>query len=138
MMQLVIGLGSGVIFGLGLSVSGMLNPSKVSAFLDLAGAWDPSLAFVMGGGLVVNLLAMRVFKNRNKPYFSVAFSLPQSVAIDRPLLIGAALFGIGWAVGGLCPGPAIAGLAYLSSNALMFFIPMLLGLYIAKFIKPKI
>ena len=136
-MQLLVGLVSGLIFGLGLSVSGMLNPVKVSAFLDIAGAWDPSLALVMGGGLAVNLLAMWLLKKRTKPYFADEFSLPQSVAIDRPLLIGAALFGIGWALGGLCPGPAIAGLAYLSGDSLMFFIPMLAGLYLARLIASK-
>jgi uncharacterized membrane protein YedE/YeeE len=137
-MQLIVGLVSGVIFGLGLSISGMLSPVKVSAFLDLAGAWDPSLAFVMGGGLIVNILAMLVLKKRTKPFFAEGFSLPQSKAIDRPLLGGAALFGIGWALGGLCPGPAIASLAYLSGDALMFFIPMLVGLYSARFIFSKI
>ena len=98
-MQLLVGLVSGLIFGLGLSVSGMLNPVKVSAFLDIAGAWDPSLAMVMGGGLAVNLFAMWLLKKRTKPYFADEFSLPQSVTIDRPLLIGAALFGVGWALG---------------------------------------
>ena len=137
-MQLVVGLVSGIIFGLGLSISGMLNPVKVSAFLDLAGAWDPSLALVMGGGLIVNILAMLVLKKRTKPFFTDAFSLPQSKVIDRPLLVGAALFGIGWALRGLCPGPAIASLAYLSGDALMFFIPMLVGLYSARFISSKI
>lgn len=137
-MQLVVGLVSGVIFGLGLSISGMLNPVKVSAFLDLAGVWDPSLALVMGGGLIVNILAMLVLKKRTKPFFTDAFSLPKSKAVDRRLLVGAALFGIGWAMGGLCPGPAIASLAYLSGDALMFFIPMLVGLYSARFISSKI
>ena len=137
-MQLLVGLVSGLIFGLGLSVSGMLNPVKVSAFLDIAGAWDPSLALVMGGGLAVNLLCMWLLKNGQSLILLTNFSLPQSVAIDRPLLIGAALFGIGWALGGLCPGPAIAGLAYLSGDSLMFFIPMLAGLYLARFIASKI
>ncbi len=102
-MQLLVGLVSGLIFGLGLSVSGMLNPVKVSAFLDISGAWDPSLAMVMGGGLAVNLFAIWLLKKRTEPYFADEFSLPQSVAIDRPLLIGAALFGIGWALGGALP-----------------------------------
>lgn len=119
----------GLIFGLGLAVSGMLNPSKVSAFLDVAGAWDPSLAFVMGGGLAVNALFFHLRK-RPSPYLAEIFSLPTLTRLDKPLLIGAALFGIGWALGGLCPGPAIAGLAYGSSEAVFFFIAMAFGLLI--------
>jgi uncharacterized membrane protein YedE/YeeE len=124
----------GLIFGLGLAVSGMLNPSKVSAFLDLAGAWDPSLAFVMGGGLAVNALFFHLLK-RPSPYLAESFSLPTLTRLDRPLLIGAALFGIGWALGGLCPGPAIASLAYGSSEAMFFFIAMASGLLIGSKIK---
>jgi len=85
----------GLIFGLGLAISGMLNPSKVSAFLDLAGAWDPSLAFVMGGGLMVKLVFFHFLK-RPSPYFAESFALPSLTRLDKPLLIGAALFGIGW------------------------------------------
>ena len=124
----------GLIFGLGLAVSGMLNPSKVSAFLDLAGAWDPSLAFVMGGGLAVNALFFHLLK-RPSPYLAESFSLPTLTRLDRPPLIGAALFGIGWALGGLCPGPAIASLAYGSSEAMFFFIAMASGLLIGSKIK---
>ena len=124
----------GLIFGLALAVSGMLNPSKVSAFLDLAGAWDPSLAFVMGGGLAVNALFFHLLK-RPSPYLAESFSLPTLTRLDRPLLIGAALFGIGWALGGLCPGPAIASLAYGSSEAMFFFIAMASGLLIGSKIK---
>lgn len=119
----------GLIFGVGLAVSGMLNPSKVSAFLDLAGAWDPSLAFVMGGGLAVNALFFHLLK-RPSPYLAERFSLPTLTRLDKPLLIGAALFGIGWALGGLCPGPAIASLAYGSVDVVIFFIAMASGLVI--------
>ena len=124
----------GLVFGLGLAVSGMLNPAKVSGFLNLAGAWDPSLAFVMGGGLAVNALFFH-FMNRPSPYFSETFSLPSLNEIDRPLLIGAAMFGIGWALAGLCPGPAIASLAFGSSEALYFFCAMALGLLASNWIK---
>ena len=124
----------GLIFGLGLAVSGMLNPVKVSAFLDLAGSWDPSLAFVMGGGLSVNALFFHLLK-RPSPYFAEAFSLPSLTHLDRPVLIGAALFGIGWALGGLCPGPAIASLAYGSNDAVAFFLAMAVGLVLGQRLK---
>lgn len=127
----------GLIFGLGLAVSGMLNPSKVSAFLDLAGAWDPSLAFVMGGGLAVNALFFHLLK-RPSPYLAERFSLPTLTRLDKPLLIGAALFGIGWALGGLCPGPAIASLAYGTGEAFIFFAAMSIGLIIGQNLKTRL
>lgn len=124
----------GLIFGLGLAVSGMLNPSKVSAFLDLAGAWDPSLAFVMGGGLAVNAVFFHALK-RPSPYFADTFSLPALTRPDSALLVGSALFGIGWALGGLCPGPAIASLAFGSGDAMFFFVAMAAGLIIGQRLK---
>lgn len=124
----------GLVFGLGLAVSGMLNPTKVSSFLDLAGAWDPSLAFVMGGGLAVNALFFHLLK-RPSPYLAESFSLPSRTRLDRPLLVGAALFGIGWALGGLCPGPAIGSLVYASGEGLMFFISMAAGLMLSQRLK---
>lgn len=124
----------GLIFGLGLAVSGMLNPVKVNAFLDLAGSWDPSLAFVMGGGLTVNAVFFHLLK-RPSPYFAETFSLPSLIHLDRPVLIGAALFGIGWALGGLCPGPAIASLAYGSNDAVVFFLAMAVGLVLGQRLK---
>jgi uncharacterized membrane protein YedE/YeeE len=124
----------GLIFGLGLAISGMLNPTKVSAFLDLAGAWDPSLAFVMGGGLAVNALFFHLLK-RPSPYFAETFSLPNLTRLDRPLFIGAALFGIGWAIAGLCPGPAIASLAYGTGETFIFFIAMTAGLALGQKLK---
>ena len=126
----------GLVFGLGLAVSGMLNPSKVSAFLDLAGAWDPSLAFVMGGGLAVNAVFFHLLKRRS-PYFAETFSLPALTRPDAPLLIGSAVFGVGWALGGLCPGPAIASLAYGTGDAAMFFIAMAAGLIIGNRVKAR-
>lgn len=124
----------GLIFGLGLAISGMLNPSKVSAFLDLAGMWDPSLAFVMGGGLAVNLVFFHFLK-RPSPYFADSFALPRLTQLDKPLLVGSALFGIGWALGGLCPGPAIASLAYGSSESIFFFLALAFGLLIGSKVK---
>ncbi|MGC6511899.1 MAG: DUF6691 family protein [Parvibaculales bacterium] len=125
----------GALFGLGLAVSGMLNPAKVSGFLDLAGAWDPSLAFVMGGGLAVNLVAFRMIQKRRRPVLTENFDLPKATKIDRRLIVGSALFGVGWALGGLCPGPAIAGLAYGSSEAVLFFVSMMAGLHMARLVK---
>lgn len=133
-MQILAGFFCGGIFGLGLAVSGMLNPTKVSAFLDLAGAWDPSLAFVMGGGLAVNLIAFQMLSKRETPLFAELFRLPQASAVDRRLVIGAALFGVGWALGGLCPGPAIAALAYGSQEALLFFVCMMIGLHLSRYL----
>ena len=94
---------SGVIFGVGLAVSGMLNPSKVVGFLDLFGEWDPSLAFVMGGGMVVNFIGFRLITRHGKPLFAPRFMLPSKTDIEMPLVIGAAIFGVGWAMAGLCP-----------------------------------
>ncbi|MGC6472906.1 MAG: DUF6691 family protein [Parvibaculales bacterium] len=131
-MVIFTGFICGAVFGLGLAVSGMLNPAKVSAFLDLAGAWDPSLAFVMGGGLAVNLLAFRLLQKRSAPLLADQFHLPQAARIDRRLIIGSALFGLGWALGGLCPGPAIAGLAYGSTDAVVFFVCMMAGLQLSR------
>ena len=126
----------GLVFGLGLAVSGMLNPAKVSGFLDLAGAWDPSLAFVMGGGLAVNAVFFHLLK-RPSPYFAEIFSLPGLTQIDRPLLVGAALFGVGWALAGLCPGPAIASLAYGSVDGVLFFVAMAVGLLAGQKLKAR-
>jgi uncharacterized membrane protein YedE/YeeE len=100
----------GVLFGLGLAISGMTNPAKVIGFLDVAGAWDATLAFVMGGGLLVNAIAYRLTVRREAPLFAAAFQLPARRDIDAPLLAGSALFGVGWGLGGLCPGPALASL----------------------------
>ena len=127
----------GLIFGLGLAVSGMLNPSKVSAFLDLAGAWDPSLALVMGGGLAVNALFFHLLK-RPSPYLAESFSLPTLTRLDEPLLIGASLFGIGWSLGGLCPGPAIASLAHGTGAAVIFFAALSIGLIIGQNLKTRL
>ena len=104
MNKLVSALLIGVIFGLGITISGMINPAKVLNFFDIAGTWDPSLAFVMGGGLVTAMVGYRlVFGKMKAPLFDSAFSLPVSSAIDRQLVGGAAVFGIGWGIAGFCP-----------------------------------
>ena len=131
-MQIGISLISGVLFGLGLSISGMLNPQKVQGFLDIAGAWDPSLAFVMGGGLAVNLAGIMLMKKRETPFLAQVFHMPTSTVIDKRLIMGAVLFGAGWALAGLCPGPAIASLAMLTPDVGLFFLCMVAGLLIAQ------
>lgn len=131
-MSLLLSLFTGALFGLGLAVAGMLNPTKVVAFLDITGNWDPSLAFVMGAGLAVNLIGWQIAKRRSKPIFENMFHLPQNTKIDRRLIVGSALFGIGWGLAGLCPGPAITSLAFLDSNAFIFFIAMAGGLLVSR------
>ncbi len=101
----------GLIFGLGLVVSQMINPQKIVAFLDVAGHWDPSLLVVMGSALVTTFVGYRLVLGRGKPLFEEAFQIPTKTVIDRPLLIGAAIFGIGWGLAGLCPGPGITAAA---------------------------
>lgn len=120
----------GVLFALGLGVSGMTQPQKVMGFLDLTGDWDPALAFVMGGALIVNGMAWRFLKGRGHSLFAGAFSLPQKTRIDGRLLLGAGLFGVGWGIGGLCPGPALTSLAFFSPEIIFFVVAMTFGMLI--------
>jgi len=122
----------GALFGAGLALSGMLNPSKVAGFLDLFGVWDPSLAFVMGGGVVANFIGHRIVTRRAGPLYATDFSLPTSQSIDTRLLLGAGLFGIGWGLGGLCPGPAISSLLLVPGDAVLFVMMMLAGLAVGR------
>jgi hypothetical protein len=109
-MPVLVALLCGLVFGAGLAVGGMTNPAKVLGFLDVTGTWDPSLAFVMGGALAVNALAFALTRKRPRPLFAETFALPTLRDIDRELLVGAAIFGVGWGLVGLCPGPALASL----------------------------
>lgn len=137
-MMLFSSLLAGVIFGAGLAISGMLDPSKVAGFLDLFGVWDPSLAFVMGGGVVINAIGMMVVMKRKKPLFSDTFKLPVINAIDRPLIIGAVLFGIGWGISGLCPGPAVASALLNPADGIGFVVFMVAGLTLGRVIKRRL
>ena len=110
---------SGITFGVGLSVSQMVNPAKVQNFLDITGNWDPSLAFVMIGALTVAVVAFRWIMKRPAPVFDTEFNVATHKEVDRPLLIGAALFGIGWGMTGFCPGPAVAGIGLQMSEAFL-------------------
>ena len=123
---------SGLLFGGGLIVSGMINPAKVIGFLDLFGQWDPSLAFVMAGAVAVTFIGFRFVLRRDRPYFAPSFSLPSSTDIDAPLLFGPALFGIGWGLVGLCPGPAIAALVASPQTTWVFFVSMVMGMCLIK------
>ena len=126
MMQPFLSLFAGAVFGLGLAIAEMTNPLKVQAFLDLTGDWDPSLAFVMGGAVLVTLVAFRFILRRPVPFYGERFYLPKLIQINRKLLAGAALFGIGWGLAGYCPGPALA--TVLSGNAeTWWFVPAMLA-----------
>lgn len=118
----------GLIFGLGLIVSGMTNPAKVIGFLDLTGPWDPSLAFVMGGAILVGIGAFAVAKRRTKDFLGGALQLPKSTIIDRRLIGGSLTFGAGWGLAGFCPGPALVSLAAGVPKAAAFIAAMLLGM----------
>jgi len=119
---------SGVLFGLGLIVSGMINPVKVQGFLDLAGAWDPSLMLVMAGAIAVGLFAFAVAKKRATTFIGEKIDLPTSTTIDLRLIGGSALFGIGWGLAGFCPGPALVGLGMGLPSALIFVAAMIAGM----------
>lgn len=127
-MTLFASLLAGLVFGLGLIVSGMADPAKVLGFLDLAGAWDPSLALVMAGAIAVGGLAFAVAKKRTVSFLGAAMKLPTSRDIDRRLVIGSVLFGIGWGVAGFCPGPGLVALGMGEVKALAFVVAMLLGM----------
>jgi uncharacterized membrane protein YedE/YeeE len=119
-MKLLVSLGSGLLFGLGMAIAGMTDPAKVLGFLDVTGTWDPTLAFVMGGALAVNAVAYALTRRRARPVFGVRFHLPTRSDIDARLVVGAAIFGLGWGLVGFCPGPALAGLASGSVTVLIF------------------
>ena len=131
-MRELAALVCGVVFGAGLLVSGMTNPAKVLGFLDLAGRWDPPLAFVMGGALAVNAAAWALTRRREAPLFAAAFALPAERRIDRRLLAGAALFGVGWGLVGLCPGPALAGLLRGQLPVYVFVLTLVAGIAAAQ------
>jgi hypothetical protein len=126
MQALVAGI-CGLVFGVGLAVSGMTNPAKVLAFLDVAGAWDPTLACVMGGALAVSAAGVAIARRSARPWLAAQFGFPTRRDLDRDLILGAALFGVGWGLVGLCPGPALANLWRGSGDLLLFVAAMLAG-----------
>jgi uncharacterized membrane protein YedE/YeeE len=139
MKSLVSAFLIGIVFGLGITVSGMINPAKVLNFFDIAGNWDPSLAFVMGGGLITALIGYRlVFGRMKAPLLGVDFSAPDTGALDRRLIGGAAVFGVGWGIAGFCPGGAIPALGLLRSEALVFVAAMMAGIALARTVKRRL
>jgi len=119
---------AGLLFGLGLIVSGMTDPSKIIGFLDIAGAWDPSLAFVMGGAVLVGLVAFRFARRRTASFLGGAMHLPSARQVDRPLIIGSLAFGVGWGLAGYCPGPAVVAFGAGQEQAVVFVVAMIAGM----------
>jgi uncharacterized membrane protein YedE/YeeE len=130
-MKNLVALVAGLVFGLGLAISGMTDTAKVLGFLDLFGHWVPDLVFVMGSAVLVTLVAFRWVLGKERPRLAAAFSLPTRTTIDAPLLTGAAIFGIGWGIYGYCPGPALSALVYLEPNTFLFVAAMLAGMFIS-------
>ncbi|HJY81875.1 MAG TPA: DUF6691 family protein [Candidatus Binatia bacterium] len=123
---------SGLVFALGLGISGMTQPAKVTAFLDFTGNWDPSLACVMIGAILVHTVFYRLIRHRPSPLFVATFSVPTQTDIDSRLVGGAALFGIGWGLSGFCPGPAVTSLASGHESVVIFVVAMVIGMYLYK------
>lgn len=127
-MQILMALIAGLTFGIGLIVSGMTNPAKVIGFLDLAGKWDPSLAFVMGGAILVGVVAFGFARKRERSLLGAVMRLPTATHIDRRLVLGSLAFGAGWGLAGYCPGPALASLASGGVKPVIFTLAMLAGM----------
>jgi len=125
---------SGILFGAGLTISGMTDPARVRGFLDVFGAWDPTLVFVMGGAVLVMAVAWRIRNRMGTPVFAERFSLPDRNDLDVRLISGSILFGIGWGIAGLCPGPAVASLALSPLSVLPFVLAMLAGMAAQQFV----
>jgi uncharacterized membrane protein YedE/YeeE len=134
-MSKIISLVSGIVFGVGLVISEMINPEKVLGFLDLFGNWDPSLAFVMIGAFIVSSPLFHIIKNKEKPLFAEKFNYSNNKEVNNRLIVGSALFGAGWGLGGLCPGPAISSIALININSITFVFAMFFGFYLVKFLK---
>ncbi|MGJ7457940.1 DUF6691 family protein [Halomonas sp. MA07-2] len=133
----VMGYIAGLLFGLGLGISGMTDPARVLGFLDLFGAWDPTLMFVLGGAVVTNFIGYRLVFKRPNPIYGEAFQLPTRQDLDARLIGGAALFGIGWGLSGYCPGPAFASIAGLTLPLAAMLVAMVAGWFLAKAIPAR-
>ncbi len=132
MGEILVAGAAGLLFGLGLALSGMTDPAVVLGFLDLAGAWNPALLFVMAGAVPVTFLGYRLAFGRGRPWLAASFDLPKNRTLDRPLMLGAALFGAGWGLAGYCPGPALASLPSLLPGTLAFLAAMRCGLWLVR------
>jgi hypothetical protein len=132
MRHILPGLFAGLLFGAGLALSGMINPARVLGFLDVAGAWDPTLAFVLGGALLPSALSYALVRRMKRPVMADEFCIPQNRTIEKRLLAGGAIFGIGWGLVGLCPGPAIAGLVLGKWEVWLFVAAMIAGMWLQR------
>lgn len=136
-MPFFISLVSGLIFGLGLILGGMANPQKILNFLDIFGQWDPSLIFMMGAAIITTFLGYHFVLKLERPVLAKSFDLPTRKDIDKSLIIGPALFGIGWGLGGFCPGPALTSLSLGASGTYFFVLAMIIGMWGAKLIRNR-
>ena len=134
MVQKILVLISGIVFGLGLTISSMTNPAKVIGFLDIFGVWDPSLGFVMGGAILIAAPFLYIFKNKSHLILTSKIELPNKKNVNTSLVLGAITFGIGWGAVGFCPGPAISSIALLNPFSLLFVASMIAGFYISQLI----
>lgn len=137
-MRLIVTYLIGLIFGVGISISGMANPAKVLNFFDVAGIWDPSLAFVMGGALAVTFVGYRYVLRRPAPVLSAAFQLPTRRDLDLPLIGGSAVFGVGWGIAGFCPGGALPALGTGVTDVFLFTGALMVGIFVAKLAQNRI
>ena len=128
---------AGIIFGIGLTISGMVNPQKVLGFLNIFDAWDPSLIFVMIGAILIFSPLHFIFKRKSQPIFAKNFIVPSNKNIDKNLIIGAIMFGAGWGLTGLCPGPAISAISLLNTDVYLFVLFMFIGFYLGNFIQSR-
>jgi len=135
MREILAGMITGLIFGLGLCLSGMADPAVVLGFLDIAGDWNPALAFVMAAGVVVTFLGYRLLVPKTRPLWASGFSLPSAKAVDAPVLSGAAIFGVGWGLAGYCPGPAVVSLASGRPAVFIFVAAMAAGMIFVRWMR---
>ena len=136
-MQVLATFAAGLIFGLALTVAGLVNPAKVLSFLDVAGAWDPSLAFTMAAAVLTTALGYRLAFAKGEPLLAHSFQLPAALYVDARLISGAAIFGVGWGLAGYCPGPAITALSTASAPTAIFVVAMLAGMMVARMLAAR-
>lgn len=135
LMRYILVLTAGLLFGFGLAWAGMLNPQKIQGFLHITGAWDPSLAFVIAGGMIINMLGYQLYNKNHPPLFAARKSLPKVKLVDTQLIVGSGLFGVGWALTGLCPGPFVANLGVIPSTILPLLGILMLGLVLGNVVR---